>query len=659
MKSLNIFLFFLLILTQSSLAQDKNKLCNAAKIFESNQLNKTTKINYPGDSNIDVTYYKLDVNLNYGKKLIGGEITIKAKSLVDNLSSVSYDLKNNMQVMNVIVNSKKVQFTHSNDLIAIPITDTLISGQEFSTVIEYSGNPTSSGFGSFAFSSHGGSQAIWTLSEPYGASDWWPCKDTPADKADSADIWVTCVTNLIPVSNGSLEGIVDNGNGTHTYKWKSSYPIAQYLISLAITNYSIYENKFVYNNGMDTMSVVHYNYPENLNSTRKKALDETVPMLEVFSEKFGLYPFIKEKYGHAEFGWSGGMEHQTISSMGAFHTGIIAHELGHQWFGDKITCKDWRHIWLNEGFATYLESVYTEAVNGRQAYINYILAEMSSAKRANGTIYVQNINSVSEIFDGNRSYAKGSVVLHMLRGVLGDEIFWDVMYQYANDEKLAYNVATTEDFKAVAERVSGKDLEYFFKEWIYGEKYPVYSVNWSKHSLDNNNYKVEINIGQNGGKNPLFFTMPVEIKISTSSGDTTITVFNDQKDQTFEAFVKGEPTNLIFDPNNWIMKDISITTDMEDHTVPAVFSLDQNYPNPFNPTTRISYTLPVQSNVSVNIYDALGKLVATLVDDFQEAGYYQLNFNPNETQTNLVSGIYFYTIKTDYFNETKKMIYLK
>ena len=309
---------------------------------------------------------------------------------------------------------------------------------------------------------------IWTLSEPYGASDWFPCKDTPADKADSSDVWITVDKNLYGVSNGILIGIVKNPDNTSTYKWTNKYPIAQYLISLAISDYTIYKNYFKYSE-KDSMPVINYIFPENL-ASYKANLDKVPNMLRVTSDYFGLYPFIKEKYGNAEMGWKGGggMEHQTVSSMSNFSETVLVHELVHQWFGDKITCRDWQDIWLNEGFATYGEMLYAQKVYGDSAYNDFVTLEMARAKNAKGSIYVQDISSISEIFNGNRSYSKGGIVLHMLRGVVGDSIFFKILKTYSNDPLVAYGTAVTADFQRDAEAVYGEDLEYFFNEWIYG-----------------------------------------------------------------------------------------------------------------------------------------------------------------------------------------------
>ena len=652
-SSIIIFIIF----SYSIFAQENQHICSKSKISHYSKLKKTNEINYPGDSNIDVTYYKLDIALSYSQRLISGNVTIDAKSEISDLNSFSLDLRDNLNVVSIKLGDLKLEFTHSDNLINITLDKNYNEGEDFSILVYYNGTPGSSGFGSFAFTSHNGQPEISTLSEPYGASDWWPCKDTPADKADSADIWITVDKSMIPISNGTLEAVIDNGR-THTYRWKSSYPIAQYLISLAITNYDLYINDYIV--AKDTMKLYHYNYPENINDYRIGQLDKTVDMMHVFASKFGPYPFFKEKYGHAEFDWGGAMEHQTCSSMGSYSTGIIAHELGHQWFGDLITCKDWHHIWLNEGFATYSEAVYQEAKFGKSGYINAISGEMSRAKNAYSTLYVQNINSVSEIFNGNRSYAKGSVVVHMLRGVLGTEVFYDVLKAYTSDTTLAYGVATTEDFQEVAERISGQDLDYFFSEWIYGENYPKYTVDWGYSSNGNGTYSVSVGIDQARNKIPKFFTMPIQVRFKTVQGDTTVTLFNNMQNQVFELTLDSQPMNMFFDPDNWILKEVSSITQTDVETLtPFNYNLEQNYPNPFNPTTTIKYELSQPTEVNLKVYDILGNVVATLIENEKKSsGHHSIIFDSGN-YNNISTGIYFYKLEAADYVDVKKMLLLK
>jgi len=314
-----------------------------------------------------------------------------------------------------------------------------------------------------------------------------------------------------------------------------------------MTNYAEYDNWYVVSG--DSMIVRHFNYPENLTNTRKSRLDKTVGMLTYYHDIYGLYPYFDEKYGHAEFGWSGGMEQQTCTSIGAYGETIIAHELAHQWFGDKVTCATWKDIWLNEGFATYTEALWLGHVYGEGGYKDRIASYMSTAKGAHGPIYVQDISSVNSIFNYARSYAKGAVVIHMLRGIVGDSTFFNILQSYLNDPRYAYNSATTDQFAAIASAVSGEDLTYFFNEWIYGENYPKYRVDLRKVSLGNDNYQAVITLTQNSNTSPRFFTMPVQLKINTIGGDTLVTVFNDSILQSFTIDLDSYPVSVELDPN--------------------------------------------------------------------------------------------------------------
>jgi len=642
-------------LTGMMFAQDaRNELIQSERKAFERKMN-FSKVTFPSDPNYDVQYYKLDVSVTHTPKFIGGVVLLNAKSSLDSLTSIKIDMQNTLTV-DSIISGTKLSYQHISDIITVQLEKVYKLNELFSLKIYYHGTPGSSGFGSYETSYHNGVQTIYTLSEPYGASDWWPCKDTPADKADSADIWIRCDSSLKAISNGKLIGVANNKDGTFTWRWQERYPIAQYLISMAISNFAEYQQYFNYSK-TDSMSVIHYIYPEYLNQN-KTNLGKTTNMLQVFSDKFGLYPYIKEKYGHASFGWGGGMEHQTVTSIGGsnFSIDLISHELAHQWFGDKVTCKDWQNIWLNEGFATFCESVYAEAIGGKTSYNAYVSASMVRAKRAKGSIYVRDISTVDEIFDGDRSYEKGGIVLHMLRGIVGDEKFFTLMQNYLDDPRYAYNVATTEDFQGVAESAYGSSLDYFFKEWIYGENFPTYTVTWNTSSLGNGTSKVNLMIGQIKNSTPQFFTMPIQINIKTSLGDTLFTVFNNQLTQGFSFIVNGTVSAIQFDPNNLILKNSSVTVGVEeDKIVLDKFELFQNYPNPFNPETVIKYQLPVKSFVSLKVFDVLGKEVALLVNQEDETGINQVKFDASA----LSSGIYFYVLQSGDLIESKKLILLK
>jgi aminopeptidase N len=613
---------------------------------------KVDRVMYPGDSTYDATYYKLDLNITYTPSNLVGKVTVNAKA-VQSLTSFFLDLYSSMVVDSVKENTSTLSYVHNDNTLVITLGHTVAAGNAFSVDVYYHGYPSSSGFGSFTFGSHNGNPCIYTLSEPYGARDWWPCKDTPADKADSVDVWITAPSYYTSVSNGLLMDSVINNDGTKTYKWHESYPIAPYLVSLAMANYTLDKQYFKYTE-TDSMPVTHYIYPENITSA-KSSIEKTPAMLKIFSDKFGLYPFIREKYGHAQFGWGGGMEHQTCTSLGAFGDIIVAHELSHQWFGDMVTCKTWQDIWLNEGFATFCEAVYTEAVSGHDAYVSYIKSKMNNAASASGSVYVQDISTVASIFDSDRSYAKGGVILHMLRGILGDSLFFSALRTYLHSSDLAYNSATTSDFQKAVESVYGSSLSYFFNEWIYGENFPKYFVSWSTLTGDKSNYITTITIDQTTNTNPSFFTMPVQIKLSNPNNDTTATFFNNMQSQTFSVTTSFKPSQVTLDPNNNILKVESTTKVDGRFSDDKDFSLLQNYPNPFNPTTTIVFYLVHAGNMRLSIYDCLGREVLRPVDGYSGAGVHEIKIQASS----LASGVYYYTLSNATTKIVKSMMVMK
>jgi aminopeptidase N len=503
-------------------------------------------------SSIDAKYYRLNLRITTSPQYLYGTMTMNALSTVDNISSVTLDLMNSLTVDSVKVDGVKTGSVQQTSTVTITLDRAYNAGEMIHLQVFYRGVPGSSGFGSFEFSSHNSVPWVWTLSEPYGAKDWWPCNDHPSDKADSADILVTCDSSYKVGSNGKLLSVINNHNGTSTHHWQTHYPISTYLICIAITNYAQFSNWFHYSSS-DSMEVLNYVLPEHLASAQA-GLPNAVTGLQIFSDLFGLYPFINEKFGHAEFGWGGGMEHQTMTYLTGFGEWLVIHELAHEWFGDMITCRTWPDLWLNEGFATYLEVLYNEKKYGTASYWGEMPGIMSYAKNATGSVYLQDTSSVGYMFDGARVYDKGAAVLHMLRHVLGDTVFFHSMYDYANDPELKYGTAITRDFQHVCETTSGVDLNYFFDEWIFGEKFPQYKYGWTIDSTMGG-FSVIIGVNQTTGtSNPAFFTMPIDFKISASGWDTTVVLLNNQVSQTFIVNVSHRPLSVSLDPEGWIMK---------------------------------------------------------------------------------------------------------
>jgi aminopeptidase N len=645
-------LFSVLIYAQEDVNEcAKGKISALTKRTQNARLQATQA----ADNNIDVTYYKLNLNVTYTPKNIKGEVTINAKSKVESLDQVTIDLQNALTTDSIKIGNKKLTFLHQANQILIKLDKIYAENQLVSIVIYYHGIPGSSGFDSFAFGTHNAQKdlAIWSLSEPYGTSDWFPCKNVVDDKADSTDVWITADKYFTSVSNGILEKTIDNQDGTKTFQWKNRYPIAQYLISISMSNYVEYKGVFKYD-GNKEMPINHYLYPESLTNTNKLNLDKTAFMLDLFSQKFGLYPFVKEKYGHAQFGWGGGMEHQTCSSMGSFGETLIAHELAHQWFGDKITCQNWESIWLNEGFASYSEAIYTEASGGEIAYDNYMKGFMTSARTAKGTIYVQDVNNINEIFNSSRTYRKGASVLHMLRGIVGDDKFYKILQTYIAS-KNAYGNAITEDFQAIAEQVYGQKLDYFFKQWIFGENFPKYKFQWSSQPLADGTFKVKADISQNANTTPTFFTMPIQLSIPKGLGDTIITVFNDKASQTFEFILKTNPNIIKFDPNNLILKDLeTVVVLANEPQILDNFGLNIA-PNPSSDEIEVTFRLAKSSIVKITIIDFSGKEMLAQPEEKLPAGNYSRNLRISQFQ----SGTYIVNLTVDGQNESRKLVTVK
>jgi aminopeptidase N len=596
----------------------------------------------------DVTYYNLDLNISVNPNYLSGAVTVTGICRQNNVSLLILDLANTLTIDSVRVNGKGSFFVQRASSFEISLDRSYNTGETVSALIYYKGTPVPTGFGSFIFTSHSTTPWIFSLSEPYGAIDWWPCKNSPSDKADSTDIIITCDSSFKVGSQGILVSTTDAGNGKRRSHWKSRYPIASYLISVALTNYEQFSFWYKYS-AADSMEILNYILPEHAAAAKLK-LAGVVDMLSYFSEIYGMYPFIKEKYGHAEY-LGGGMEHQTMTSLGRFDEDIVAHELAHQWFGDMITCRSWSDLWLNEGFAEYSTGLYFEKRNGKEKYWNYMDPLLSSASSARGKLGVPDTTSPNTLFNFSMMYAKGACVLQMLRHVVGDSDFFRILYTYATDPSLKYSTAATQDFHTICETVTGTDLDYFFQQWVYGENVPTYDVAW-RWREDGDSSKLIITIAQQAGRTtPSVFIMPLDIRITTAERDTTVTVMNNAQEQTYTLPLRSRPVLVQLDPEGWVLKKVINTND----NLPTECVLQQNYPNPFNAGTTIQYLLRTRSDVTLKIYDMLGRELETLVNTMQDAGIHEVRWIPKS----IASGVYVYRLKAGDVRLQRKMIALK
>jgi len=493
----------------------------------------------------DATYYLLDLEIDPATDTISGTVTMHADVVVGPLTTADVDLYDNMTVDGVTCGDSVAGFTHADDLLSVTLDRSYAEGETFTLDITYHGTPSASE-GAFAFDSYGGEDMIWSLSEPYGGRTWWPSKDYPLDKPDSADIWITVPDNLIVASNGTLRETVDNG-GTLTYRWHEGYPIATYLVSVAIHPYTVFSDYYVYAPG-DSMEIRHYVFPAHYDDVQENYA-KVPDMIATFAGLYGEYPFIEEKYGHAEFTWGGGMEHQTITSLGGWGEYLIVHELAHMWWGDMITCHTFNHIWLNEGFAVYSEALWAESAYGWEAYKE----QMGYGKYlGGGTIYVpdEELMDWGRIFDMNLTYNKASWVPHMLRGVVGDSLFFEILETYYGSVH-QYGSATTEEFRDLCEQVTGRDFDRFFQQWIYEEGYPVYRAQWDAQPAKAG-YEIDLTIDQL--QTNVVFQMPIQVTVTTTAGETTLVVEDSLATQEYTLVVDDEPVNVELDREEWILR---------------------------------------------------------------------------------------------------------
>ncbi len=557
--------------------------------------------------NYDLKHYKFELEADPNISYLKGKVTPLFEIVGDDVTSIFFDFNSGMTVDSIKYHGDKINysFTGSFELkVDLPIT--LQDGDLDSLSIWYQGNPEASGFGSFATSGQvcePSKPLMWTLSEPYGARDWWPTKQTLNDKIDSIDMIITTPRMYTVASNGLLIS-KDIVGGNAVFHWKHRYPEPAYLIAFAISEYKEYIDWVVFDNG-DSLMVQEFVYPCALDYSKENS-PEIVPMIKLFSELFGQYPFYKEKYGHALFGWGGGMEHASMTFVSSFSYDLIAHELGHQWFGDKVTCGSWQHIWLNEGFATYLEGLTYQFLGYETSWENWKIANITKATQLPyGKVFVEDTTSVGRIFSSNLSYAKGSYLVHMLRWKLGDDNFFQALRNYLKDPKLAYNYALTEDLKSHLETQSGQDLTEFFNDWFYGGGYPTYTVNWW-HGSAKNKIKIEINQAQSDNSVD-FFEMPVPVRVVGESQDTIVVMDNTENGQIFTFELDFDIKSIELDPEKWLCARWKAPIYLSSSDISDDNSL-RVYPNPSSGYVRLEFE-NLENIKNIKVLDINGKVI--------------------------------------------------
>lgn len=609
MKKLYIIAFAVLFANLFSQKHEEAEMKSLIK-QELNRYSKMIDFNVnPNTLNYDLKYQRLELDLDPAQHFVSGTVT---NHFVPNqgISSIYFDLSNMLVVSEVKYRGNNLNFIQlSSKEVKIDFPSTLPAATLDSLSIKYSGAPDTGGSAGDAFtiSTQGGVPALYTLSEPYGAQEWFPTKQSLNDKIEKVALKITTPSQYNVASNGKLisETILPN-NKKLTY-WQTNYPIPAYLIALGITNYTKLNDTM----GNPPFPFVNYVYPSTANnSTSMSNINWTKEIMNIFENYFGPYPYRSEKYGHMEFGWGGGMEHSTMSSMGTWGRSIIAHELAHQWFGDKVTCGTWNDIWINEGFATYGQHLANEkSLMTNAQFRSYLASEMDYITSSpSGSVYVSdaNLSNINAIFSGRLSYSKGGYILRMIKWILGDDVFYQALKDYHARPNLAYNYAVTADFKNSLLQSTGKDFTEFFNDWIYGQGYPTYQIRWNQTADQN----LIIKASQTQSHSSVsFFELPLPIKVNGTGGQVAyLALDHTSNNQIFVNQISFPIASIQFNYEYQIIQRNSSL--QKDTTLLGVENINKNavkiYPNPVKNELSVSGIKGIQP---FEIYSIDGKLV--------------------------------------------------
>jgi aminopeptidase N len=534
-----------------------------------------------------------------------------------------------LKVSSVYLDNEPVAFLHKND--SLFIISSLFSTSTHTIEIYYSGDASDNeDYGAMFTKNTDYGPVSYTLTEPFASKYWFPCKEVLSDKADSVYVYFTVLKSLKAGSNGLLKKVVDVDDTHHQFQWESKYPISYYLISVAVADYYDYTFYVDLNDTVQNLPVVNYIYnTDNYFAENKDEIDATADMLIAFSEMFGVYPFYKEKYGHCITSLGGGMEHQTMTTIGNFGFDLVSHELAHQWFGDYVTCKYWNDIWINEGFASYAEFLAREKIKGIQSAKDWMdYTHAIALSEDDGAIYVpeEEINNSRRIFDSRLSYKKGAAIVHMIRYELAnDTLFFNFLKSFLS--KYKFETATAEDLRIVLEDISGQSFENFFNQWYYGEGYPIIQYGWYQKGDS-----LYISLIQKTSKPEVtpFFNIKVQFKLVLPTGDTIVEARMMNQNEIVKFRVPSTVYELHLDPDNYLLKktlEFGASDSSEAKILPLLL-----FPNPVKENINI-FSRTLHRPIDLEIYNVVGACIKTFnkidpsssslsMRDFEKGIYY-------------------------------------
>ncbi len=522
----------------------------------------------PEQAAYDVKHYDLDLHVSPQEQSIKGVLTVKARILKP-VDKFVLDLDMPLKVESVaLVNGKKdelLKFEHKEGKIRIAFSQTIKAGKTIDVRVTYGGKPRVAPrppwVGGFVWSKTAdGSPWIATAVQMDGADLWFPVKDHPSDKPETTSLQFTVPGNLVAASNGKLQSVIENKDGTKTYKWFISQPISNYNIALNIAPYKVIEDKMQSVAG-DTIPIVFYVLPEQADKGQE-LIDKTKDYVRFFEEYLGPYPFRADKLGIAHTPHLG-MEHQSIIAYGndfkydqnGFDW-LMFHELGHEWWANLVTAPDWNDFWIHEGFQSFFDALWAEKKHGREQFVKSLPNRIKNTNNLKPLAPRQPRTTTEMYFippdyvksDGD-VYGKGALVLNSLRGLLGDEAFFRALRRMAYPDPKMEKVtngkqvrfAATDDFLRIAEKESGRDLNWFFEIYLRQPALPKLIVEDKKTE---GGHSVNLRWETSGN---LPFPMPVEVKIGDS-----VKRLEMNKGQNWFPLQAGQSYEI--DPNGWLLR---------------------------------------------------------------------------------------------------------
>jgi len=597
-------------------------------------------------NNYDVKFYKLNLDVSDTSTYIRGFGSILIEPAVPLLQQVVLDFSNALTTDSVTVNGQKLTYIHETDVLNISLPYSFTGGSTHSIEVYYHGLGKSTGDYSGIYNKYISTWdkwITWTLSEPFHAKNWFPCKQVLTDKADSVYVFLSTDDDLKAGSNGILTAQIPLPGNRIRYEWKSRHAIDYYLISFAVADYQDYSYYVMTSTGNDSILVQNYIYnnPAFLEQNRM-AIDETAELILLYSDLFGMYPYQDEKYGHCTVPMGGGMEHQTMTTLSNFSFLLVAHELAHQWFGDYVTCSTWSDIWINEGFASYGEYLAYKYLKSQIMADSWITGAHDYVKSVpGGSVYVPEdyIQDDDRIFDYRLTYKKGAAIIHMIRYQVGnDSLFFHTLTTFL--QKYSNSQASGLDFRDHLEEVTGKDFHDFFNQWYFGEGFPVHSFSWNQQ-----NDTLIINSLQTTSSSTPLFTLPIEFKITVNNQDTLIKLNQTNNFNSWKIFLPGSVSSVVVDPNHWLLLEV---TDVHHTGINEQETEFRVIPNPAKEQVNIFYTGQADS-FTIYLADSSGKILYSR----QSA----TNYNHIDI-SHYSAGLYFIIIKDlNFIRQAKFIVY--